>query len=76
MRFYVPVGPRGIVFRVGMVLTGAVGAPTYWWASRRRASSPMIRPSSWQTRPNDRAIDDLPALQTADLESFMALADR
>lgn len=37
MAFYVYVGPRGLIFRVGMVLTGVMGPLTYWWASRRRA---------------------------------------
>jgi hypothetical protein len=76
MPFYVPVGPRGIVFRVGMVLTGAFGAPTYWLASRRRPASPIIRPSSARTPPDDHAIEDLPALQIVDPESFMVPAER
>jgi hypothetical protein len=36
MAFYVAVGPRGLLFRVGMIATGVLGPPTYWWASRRR----------------------------------------
>lgn len=36
MRFYVPVGPRGVVFRVGMVWTDVTGRLVYWRASRRR----------------------------------------
>jgi hypothetical protein len=36
MAFYVAVGPRGLLFRVGLILTGVLGTPTYWWASRRR----------------------------------------
>lgn len=36
MPFYVPVGPRGLVFRFGTLLTGALGAFAYWRASRRR----------------------------------------
>jgi hypothetical protein len=38
MSFYVPVGPRGVVLRVGMMLTRSMGSVVYWWASRRRAS--------------------------------------
>jgi len=45
MRFYVPVGPRGIVFRIGMVATGVLGSLTYWHASRRRSATPT-EPSS------------------------------
>jgi hypothetical protein len=52
MRFYIPVGPRGIVFRIGMVTTGVMGSLSYWQASRSRRSatptepSPPARPSS------------------------------
>jgi hypothetical protein len=49
MRFYVPVGPRGFVFRIGMVATGVMGSLTYWHASRRRsatATDPFAR-SPW-----------------------------
>ena len=38
MPFYVPVGPRGILFRVGMIWTGVMGSLTYWWTNRRRPS--------------------------------------
>jgi hypothetical protein len=37
MPFYVPVGPRGILFRVGTVLTRVMGSWVYWRACRRRA---------------------------------------
>lgn len=36
MAFYVPLGPRGLVFRLGTVLIGAIGSYVYWRASRRR----------------------------------------
>ena len=36
MPFYVPVGPRGILFRAGMIWTGVMGSLTYWWTNRRR----------------------------------------
>jgi hypothetical protein len=45
MAFYVAVGPRGLLFRVGMILTGVLGPPTCWWASRRRRAAPTL--SSW-----------------------------
>ncbi len=37
MAFYVPVGPRGVLFRIGTILTGVMGAFAYWRAFRRRA---------------------------------------
>lgn len=37
MAFYVPLGGRGILFRVGTVLIGILGGLVYWRASRRRA---------------------------------------
>lgn len=42
MAFYVPLGPRGLIFRVGSLLTGAVGSLIYWQAARRR---PLRAPS-------------------------------
>ena len=36
MAFYVPVGPRGLLFRVGMILTGVMGSSDLLVASRRR----------------------------------------
>lgn len=44
MPFYVPVGPRGFLFRIGTVLTGTMGAWVYWRASRRRAVWPIVPP--------------------------------
>ena len=43
MSFYVSVGPRGILFRVGMIWTGATGYLTYWWTNRRRSVIPVPR---------------------------------
>ena len=40
MRFYVPVGSRGTLFRIGMVANGVMGSLTYWYGSRRRSASP------------------------------------
>jgi hypothetical protein len=37
MPFYVPVGPRGILFRIGTALTRVMGSCVYWRACRRRA---------------------------------------
>ena len=40
MPFYVPVGPRGVLFRVGSLLTTVMGSWVYWRATRRRALTP------------------------------------
>jgi hypothetical protein len=45
MRFYVSVGPRGLVFRIGMVASGVMGSLTYWYGSRRRSASLAERSS-------------------------------
>lgn len=36
MAFYVKLGPRGILFRVGTLLIGVLGSWVYWRASRQR----------------------------------------
>ncbi|GIW88818.1 MAG: hypothetical protein KatS3mg108_3142 [Isosphaeraceae bacterium] len=36
MPFYVPVGPRGLIFRLGSALYTVVGSFAYWRACRRR----------------------------------------
>ena len=36
MAFYVKLGPRGVLFRVGTILIGLLGSWVYWRASRRR----------------------------------------
>ena len=36
MAFYVPIGPRGILFRFGTVLIGLLSSVTYRRAHRRR----------------------------------------
>jgi uncharacterized membrane protein len=38
--YYVPVGPRGLLFRVGSFLTTVMGTWVYWRACRRRALLP------------------------------------
>ena len=43
MRYYVPVGPGGPFFRVGMVVTGLMGSLVYWRASRRREAALVIK---------------------------------
>src|SRR5262249_37404422 len=40
--FYVPLGPRGLLFRFGTILTGAIGSWVYWRASRRRAAAVAV----------------------------------
>jgi len=44
--FYVPLGPRGILFQLGTLLIGILGGLVYWWASRRRALVPAPIPIS------------------------------
>ena len=39
MAFYVPLGPRGGVFRLGTFLIGVMGSVIYRRASRGRASA-------------------------------------
>jgi hypothetical protein len=36
VRFYVPVGPRGLIFRLGCFLYAIVGTFVYWRSCRRR----------------------------------------
>lgn len=38
MPFYVPVGPRGVLFLIGTMLTHSVGSWAYWRARRRRSA--------------------------------------
>jgi hypothetical protein len=60
MAFYVAVGPRGLLFRVGMLLTGVMGPWTYWRASRRRPAA--LPPwSSPEVSVTVRGRHDLPA---------------
>ncbi len=40
-RFYVPVGPGGILLRAGMILAGVLGPLAYWRAWRRREEVPL-----------------------------------
>jgi len=43
MSFYVSVGPRGILFRFGMIWTGVIGYLTYKWTNRHRSVMPVPR---------------------------------
>lgn len=36
MAFYVPLGPRGLVFRLGTMIISVTGGISYWWMVRRR----------------------------------------
>lgn len=58
MKYYVPVGPGGVFFRAGMVVTGMMGSLVYWRASRRRGAAsrmevnpPVGLPGSIMRRP-------------------------
>ena len=42
MPFYVPVGPKGFVFRLGTFLIGIVGPIGYWRSRRRRGPTAPI----------------------------------
>jgi hypothetical protein len=42
--FYVPLGPRGLILRVGTTLIGILGSLVYWRACRRRAANPLPLP--------------------------------
>jgi hypothetical protein len=39
MPFYVRVGPRGILFRVGTICTGVMGSVSYWRSNRHHRPS-------------------------------------
>lgn len=45
MPFYVPVGPRGLILRFGMVLTRLMGSWTYRRALARRSRFPVVMDS-------------------------------
>jgi hypothetical protein len=56
MRFYVSVGPRGLLYRVGMISTAMIGSLSYWWADRRRPAH-AEPPGSPESSPVGRAPD-------------------
>ena len=37
MPFYVPLGPRGLIFQFGSLATGLLGGYVYWLAARKRS---------------------------------------
>ena len=57
MPFYVAVGPRGFIFRAGMLLTGVMGRVTYWCATRRRFAStqPSVPANALRSAPDSSA---------------------
>jgi hypothetical protein len=42
--FYVPLGPRGLIFRLGTFVIGIWGGVVYRMASRRRMMVPIHQP--------------------------------
>jgi hypothetical protein len=62
MPFYVPVGPCGILFRLGTVWTGVMGSLTYWWTNRRRRlihdPRSLPHPSLWSKQSTIRQSDE------------------
>jgi hypothetical protein len=44
--YYVPLGPRGFLLRIGTGLIGMFGGLVYWRDSRRRSISPLSLPST------------------------------
>ena len=71
MPFYVPVGPRGILFRAGMISTGLMGSLSYWWTNRHRQAIAM--PQSLPKAMTDgQALDDLSVRHARHQERPMA----
>lgn len=46
MAFYVPLGPRGVVFRIGTLLIGLIGSTIYRRGHRRRRAEPSVGTST------------------------------
>jgi hypothetical protein len=42
--YYVPLGPRGILLRIGTSLIGVLNRMIYWRASRRRRLTRLLLP--------------------------------
>jgi hypothetical protein len=40
MAYYVPLGPRGILMRLGSLVLAVAGGLVYWRSSRRRSGIP------------------------------------
>ena len=49
MAYYVPLGPRGILMRLGSLVLAVAGSLVYWRSSRRR---PEI-PARWLAFPRE-----------------------
>ena len=45
MAFYVKLGARGLIFRLGTLAIGIIGRAIYWKASRKRAAVPHPFPT-------------------------------
>ena len=43
MPFYVPVGPRGVIFRIGSLIINVLGSITYWRSALKRQHLVPIR---------------------------------
>jgi hypothetical protein len=54
MRYYVPVGRGGVLFRFGMTVVRMLGSLTYWRASRRRAIADRL--VIWESSRQSQAI--------------------
>jgi hypothetical protein len=63
MAFYVAVGPRGLIFRAGMIVTGVIGPLSYWCARSRRTapSVPRARPVALREDEAPANLTDAPA---------------
>jgi hypothetical protein len=69
MKFYVPVGAGGTLFRVGSIVTGLLGSVVYWRASLRRGTTrnsevpttlafptTEVRRTKWSLEPTRRRV--------------------
>jgi hypothetical protein len=74
MPFYVPVGPRSILFQFGMIWTDVMGSLSYWWTNRRRPVI-LVPQSLHQAMPVGRTLDDSPIRRVLHPESLMELPD-
>ncbi len=54
MPFYVPLGPRGLIFQFGSLATGLLGGYVYWLAARRRLKTVKPVPIPVRDEPTRR----------------------
>ena len=54
MPFYVPLGPRGLIFQFGSLATGLLGGYVYWLAARKRFKAARPMPIPVRDEPNRR----------------------